>query len=687
MMTGRNHHDIGMGSIPEMATLEKGYSGIRPGNAATLARILQCNGYATAAFGKMHQTPPWESTVIGPFDRWPTGEGFSKFYGFLGAETNQFTPNLIEGTTPIAPPRTAEEGYHLSEDLVDQAITWIGSINALQPDKAWFTYLSFGACHAPFQVPKPWLDRYRGKFAHGWEVQRQRTLERQKQLGIVPPDSELSPWPDAIPEWDKMSPAQRSASERLMEAYAAFAEHTDVQVGRLVAMLEETKQLENTLVIYILGDNGASAEGGLDGTLNEVLRSNGFEDTAERIHAQLDKIGGPDSYVHYPSGWALAMNSPYQWAKTVASHYGGTRNGMIVHWGARLKKPNEIRHQWHHCVDVAPTILEAAGIPQPTQVDGFDQKPMDGTSFLYSFDDGDASERHATQYFELFGNRGIYHEGWTAVTKHRDVLAMKSVRSTPFAEDVWELYDTRSDWTQARNVAAEHPALLAVLKDRFMIEAARNGVFPLDDRFIERMNPAISGRQNLLGGRTSVVFRPGLQGLREDAAPNMKNTSFALTASIKVNGGATDGVLIAQGGRFCGWSLYVQGRHVVYCHNVVDLERHYVRSSLAIPDGRVELKFQFVYDGGGFGKGGTGTFFIDGQPAGTGRVPRTVPFLFSLDETMDIGRDRGTPVTDEYPSGEANAFQGELDFVRVDLLGAEPDVPRDELLRTALSAH
>ncbi|TDD90648.1 arylsulfatase [Saccharopolyspora karakumensis] len=670
LLTGRNHHTAGMGSLPDIATSIPGYTARRPREVATLARMLQANGYATGAFGKMHQTPGAESTPAGPFDRWPTGEGFDKFYGFLGAETNQFTPNLVDGTTPIEPPGSEEDGYHLSEDLVDQVVSWVRTHDTLTPDQPWFAYLSYGACHTPFHLPRSWRDAYRGEFAHGWDEQRERTLARQRELGVVGPDTELAPWCDGVPRWDELSDVQREVAERLMESYAAFAEHTDVQTGRLVDELEAMGHLDDTLIIYVLGDNGASAEGGIDGTLNEAVTANGFVDTAERIHQQLDEIGGPMAYAHYPVGWALAMNTPYPWAKQVASHYGGTRVGMIVHWPNGIEARGEVRHQWHHCIDVTPTILAAAGLPEPTEVDGAAQIPFEGTSFNYSFDDPDAPERRHTQYFELAGNRGIYHEGWTAVTRHRIPWMMAAPVLSSFDDDVWELYDTNTDWSQSRDLAEKHPERLAELQNRFVVEAARHNVFPLDDRLTEKMNPALAGRRDLMAGRRSVTLYPDLPGLREDAAPNVKNTSHSLTAAITVDDAPANGVLVAQGGRFGGWSLYLVDSRLRYCHNLCGLQRFSVSADTALEAGEHTVEFQFAYDGGGSGRGGTGRLVVDGTEVGSGRIEATVPFFFSPDETLDVGTDRGTPVTEEYPQGPANAFSGRLHWVRIDL--AEP---------------
>lgn len=686
LLTGRNHHSVGMGGVPETATSSPGYNALRPRSCATLAQTLSYNGYATGAFGKMHQTPTWEQTAAGPMEHWPTREGFDKFYGFLGAETNQFTPNLYDGTTPIEPLVTEEEGYHLSEDLVTQALNWTHSVKTMAPDKPWFAYLSFGACHTPFHLPRDWRTRYRGEFAHGWDAQREKTLARQKELGVVPEDATLGPWTPGVPHWDELDQDQKAVAERLMEVYAAFAEHTDAQVGRMIDELEARGELENTLVFYLIGDNGASAEGGLDGTLNEMAGVNGFDITAADILPRLDEIGGPRSYALYPVGWAVAMDTPYQWTKQVASHYGGTRNGLLVHWPDRIKQTG-VRPQWHHCIDIAPTVLEAAGIPQPQSVDGVAQRPYEGVSMLYCLDDVAAEDRHTTQYFEMFGNRGIYHQGWTAVTKHRTPWTPAAIELPAFDEDVWELYDTTTDWTQADNVADRYPEKLKHLQELFIAEATKYQVFPLDDRLSERFDPVVAGRRTLMHGRTELTLRPGMDRLREDSVPNLKNTSFELTASVDSGNAVPHGVVAAQGGRFGGWALYLDEGRVIFCYNVSGLERYYVRADDTLIAGRYKVQFRFEYDGGGVGKGGTGTLTIDGEPVGGGRIDRTVPYVFSVDEVLSVGRDRGTPVSEEYRADAGSVFRGTVEFLTVTVFGSESDEHERARLRAHLATH
>ena len=667
LLTGRNHHSAEMGSVCEVATAASGYTSVRPNSVATIAEMLRLNGYNTGAFGKMHQTPVWEVSISGPFDRWPTGDGFEKFYGFVGGETNQWEPTLYEGTTPVEPPRTAEEGYHISEDIVDKSISWMKEQQAMTPDKPFFLYLTFGATHAPHHVAPEWIEKYRGKFDKGWDAVREETLAKQKELGIVPQDTQLTDRLEDVVAWDELSDDQKRVGARLMETYAGFAEHTDAQVGRLVSALEETGALEDTLFIYIAGDNGASAEGGLDGTYNEMLPLNGISTTTEDILQHIDDIGSPRAFNHYPVGWAHAMNCPYQWTKQVASHWGGTRNGTVVHWPNGIKAKGEIRQQFHHVIDIAPTILEAAGLPQPYSVNGIAQKPIEGVSMNYTFDDADAADRHTTQYFEMFGNRGIYHDGWTAVTKHRTPWITGQVQLAALADDRWELYNTMEDWSQANDLAASMPEKLRELQDLFFVEAAKYNVFPIDDRTAERFNAAIAGRPTLQGGRTSLTLGPGMTHLMENTVLNVKNRSHVISAKLVVPDGGADGVLAAQGGRFAGWSFYVKDGKLKYCHNWLGSESYYVEAEGPLPSGEVEVQYQFAFDGGKPGAGGTGTLLVDGNQVGQGHIDKTVPFLFSADETMDIGKDTASPVTDDYPSGAANAFTGEIAWVRVDL--------------------
>ncbi len=671
LMTGRNHHTAEMGALAEVATSIPGYTGVRPNDCATIAQTLRMNGYATAMFGKMHQTPPWETSPAGPFDRWPTGEGFERFYGFIGGDTSQWTPALIDNLNPVEPPRTPEEGYHLSEDLVDQAISWISNLEALTPDKPWFTYLAFGATHAPHHVPQRYLDAVRGTFDHGYERQREITFARQKELGVVPADAELTAWNDRIPAWEDLSDEDRLVGTRLFEAYAAMATHTDDQVGRLLDHLEQLGTLDDTLVVYILGDNGASAEAGPYGTFNEMAYQNNILMSTADITPHLDEIGSPTSFNHMPAGWAQAMNTPYQWSKVVASHWGGTRTGMVVRYPTHVPA-GEIRDQFIHVIDIVPTILEFAGIPAPEQVNGVEQKPLEGVSFRYAIEDPDAPERHRTQYFEIGGNRGIYHDGWTAVTRHWLPWPDPDDVTPALDDDVWELYGP-DDWTQAHDLASAQPEKLRELQDRFLIEATKYQVLPIDDRQRERFDAKVAGRPDLMMGRTSMTLRPGMSRLNENTVLNVKNTSFSVTATVTTPDEPAQGAIVAQGGRFGGWAFYVRDGVPAYVHNFVGMDLMTVRADRSLGAGDHTIELLFDYDGGGAGKGGDVRFVIDGTEAGGGRIEKSTPGLFSFDEGLDVGFDSLDAVTPDYvtPRGE---FTGTIDTVVIDI---SPDAHHD----------
>ena len=673
LLSGRNHHQVNVGSVMEIATGFPGNQGERSTRGQYFAETLRLNGYSTAAFGKWHETPTWETSVSGPYDRWPTNSGFDKFYGFIGGETNQWSPTLFKGTYPVEPPKTAEEGYHFSEDITDKAIAWMKGLNVLTPEKPFFAYVSYGATHAPHHVSQEWIDKYKGKFDKGWDAVREETLANMKAKGMVPEDTELTGRPEGVKAWDELNDTEKTVFAKLMEAYAGFAEHTDAQVGRLIEALEEMGKYEDTLFIYLAGDNGASAEGGLDGTFNELMALNGIPQVLEDVLPRLDEVGGPTSFNHYPVGWAHAMNTPFQYTKQVASHYGGTRNALAVSWPKGIAARGEIRDQWHHVIDIVPTMLDAAGLPEPYLVNGAAQKPIEGVSMEYTWDDPDAESTHHTQYFEIFGNRGIYQDGWTAVTHHSTPWLKLDWPS--FDADDWELYDTNTDWSQAHDLSKDMPDKLREMQYLFMIEAAKYGVFPLDDRVYERFNAATAGRPDLPGGRSTMTFYPGMDTLMENTVLNVKNRSHTITAEAEFAAGKTDGVLAAQGGRFAGWSLYVKDGIPVYCHNWFDVEYYYVRGTKPLPEGTVNVRYHLDFDGE-YGGGGTGRLYVNEELVGEGRVEKSVPNIFSADETLDIGCDLALPVTDEYPVGEANAFQGKLHWVRIDL--EDDDVSHEE---------
>jgi arylsulfatase A-like enzyme len=672
LLTGRNHHSVGMGNITENATSAPGNSSIRPNTAAPLAEILKLNGYSTAQFGKCHEVPVWEVTPVGPFNAWPTGGGgFEYFYGFIGGETNQWYPALFEGTTPVEQPKMPEDGYHLTEDLANRASKWIHQQKSLMPDKPFFVYFAPGATHAPHHAPKEWIERYRGRFDKGWDALREETFARQKELGVIPRDCELTERHAQIPAWNTISPEMKPVLARQMEVYAAFLSHTDHQIGRLVDALSDLDILDDTLVYVIIGDNGASAEGSLQGTFNEILSITGYGEleTPEYLTGRLDEFGGPTAYNHYAVGWAHAMDTPYQWTKQVASHFGGTRNGTIVHWPRGIKAKGEIRSQFFHVIDVAPTVLQVAGLPEPTYVNGVMQKPIEGVSMAYTFDDAGAEERHQTQYFEMMGNRGIYHKGWTAVTRHRTPWETGKMQLPAFDDDAWELYDTNSDWSQAHDLAGEQPEKLAELQRLWLIEAAKYNVLPIDDRMAERADPDAAGRPRLVTGSRQLLFG-GMGRLTENSIVNYKNRSYAVTAEVVVPDGGAEGVIVAVGGSIGGWSLYARDGKPKYCYNFYGLNEYFAEGADPLPAGTHQVRLEFAYDGGGVGKGGDVTLYVDGKEAGSVRVEQTEPLVFSADETLDIGNETGSPVTKDYAT---RRFNGEVKWVEIDVDAAAKD--------------
>ena len=688
LLTGRNHHSVGMGSITETATSAPGQSSLRSNTKAPLALTLKLNGYSTAQFGKCHEVPVWQTSPMGPFDMWPSaGGGFEHFYGFIGGENNQWYPALYEGLAPVEPEKTPEEGYHLTEDLADHAIDWVRTQKALMPDKPFFMYFAPGATHAPHHVPPEWADKYKGKFAHGWDRQRELTFERQQELGVIGPDAKLTPRHAEIPAWDEMPEELRPVLERQMEVYAGFLEHTDFHVGRVIDAIEELEILDDTLIYFIIGDNGASAEGTINGAFNEMANFNGMAalETPEFMLSKVHELGTPTSYNHYAVGWAWAMDTPYQWTKQVASHWGGTRNGTIVHWPRQIAEPGGTRSQFCHVIDVAPTILEAAGIPQPLSVNGVQQAPIEGTSMLYTFGAADAPERHDLQYFEMFGNRGLYHKGWSAVTKHRTPWEMVGGQLLAFDDDVWELYDGSKDWSQADDLSAELPQKLHELQRLWLIEAVKYNVLPLDDRGAERLNAELAGRPQLIKGTSQLLF-PGMKRLSENSVINIKNKSFSVTAQVDVTESPAQGVLIAQGGAFGGWALYAHGGKAKFAYNVLGLQLFEVEAGELISTGRHQVRMEFAYDGGGLAKGGDVTLYYDGNEVGSGRVEMTQPMIFSADETTDIGDDFGMPVTGDY-GGSSAKFNGLIRLIQIDVGEEDQDhrIDPEELIHVAMS--
>jgi len=662
LLTGHNHHANNAGAVMELATAFPGNTGIRPRTITPLAEILRQNGYSTAAFGKYHETPPWEVSVSGPQDRWPTGSGFEKFYGFIGGETNQWAPAIYDGVVRVEHKQSPT--YHFTEDMTDQAINWVSAQQSLTPQKPFYLYFATGATHAPHHVPKEWIAKFKGQFAGGWDKLRDETFARQQKLGVIPASAKLTPRPKEIPAWDGMSADQKRLFERQMETFAGFAAHTDHHIGRLVAQIEAIGALENTLIFYIVGDNGASAEGGPEGTVNEMMALNGIVGKADQMMQHIDAWGDPTTFPHFAIGWAWAGNAPFQWTKQVASHFGGTRNGMVVHWPKRITDKGGLRSQFHHVIDVAPTALEAAKLPHPKAVNGIKQRPMDGVSMLYTLDDAKAADRRKIQYFEMFGNRGIYHEGWVACTRHSIPWDM-AAKSPALKDDVWELYNVDEDFSQANDLAKKRPDKLKELQAVFTREAIRNNVLPLDDRRAERFNPQIAGRPDLMGGRKSLTVYPGMTGMMENAFINVKGVPYAITAEVEVKDSGTQGVIIAQAGYFGGWTLYMKEGRVHHEYNWFAQERTNISGSTPLAPGKHTIVYEFVPESRKPGSGGKATLSVNGTKVADGNIPKTQPFAFSGDEGVDVGMDSETNVSPDYKQGN-NAFTGKIVKVTVE---------------------
>ena len=657
LKTGRNHHTANTGSIMESSTGFPGNTGQVPNSVAPLAEMLRLNGYSTGAFGKWHETAAWETSVSGPFDRWPTHQGFDKFYGFIGGETDQWYPLIYDGVIKVTPPKT--ENYHFTVDMTNQAIGWVKAQQSMTPDKPFFVYFATGAVHAPHHVPKEWIDKYKGKFDAGWDDIREKTIARQKEMGMIPANTKLPPKPKDIKDWDALTADEQRLFIRQAEVFGGFLEQTDHEVGRLIATIEKIGEMDNTLIFYIAGDNGTSAEGGFVGMYNEMTYFNNVTEKVEDLLPLIDKWGGPETFPHMAAGWAVAFDSPFTWTKQVASDFGGTRNGMIVHWPDGIKEKGGMRSQFGHVIDIAPTILEAAGLPEPKSVNGTPQTPIEGTSLLYSFNDADAKERHTTQYFEMFGNRAVYHDGWFARTIHR--APWQAVDMPPLETDTWDLYNVHEDFSLANNLADKYPKKVAEMEALFMSEAEKYHALPIDDRVIERMNPAIAGRPDLLGDRTTLTLYPGMDGMLENTFMNVKNRSKTITAKVEIPKGGANGVILSQGGRFGGWSLYMRDGKPVYTYNYLGLERFTVASTSAIPTGDATILLDFVYDGGGLGKGGKATLSVNGKAVAEGRIEKTQPLIFSADETADVGLDNQTPVAEGIGIGrEETRFTGKI---------------------------
>jgi arylsulfatase len=648
LLTGRNHHSVATGVIIEMGTGFPGYTGMVPNATAGLPEVLRLNGYATAAIGKWHNTPAVEISPGGPFDRWPTGStwGFEYFYGFMNGETNQYYPVLYRNTSPVSAPRTPEQGYQLTENLADEAIAWLNGVKATNPKKPWFLYFSTPGVHAPHHAPQAYRDKYKGRFDAGWDKYREETFARQKKLGVIPADAKLTPRPKEIPAWDGQSADAKKAYGRLMENFTAYLEYTDAQIGRVVDAVAERGDLDNTLIIYIVGDNGASAEGGLEGTANEIASLNGIQLGLDGLLAKIDQIGGPETEPHVPVAWAWAANTPFQWTKQIASHLGGTRNPMVISWPKRISDKGGLRSQYHHLIDIAPTILQVAGISQPRMVNGVAQKPIEGISMAYTFPSAAAPEHRKVQYFEMLGNRAIYKDGWMASTQH-GIPWKTAGQDKSFDQDVWELYDLRKDFSQATDLAAQNPGKLKELQAAFDVEARKYNVFPLDDRFAQRVDPAT--RPNPLTGLKSFTYGPGVNYIGPNATLSTTSVPFSITAEIETGTGSHDGVIAAMGGRSAGWSLYVKDAKPTFYYNFFDVAGYRAQSSTPLPPGKSTVRVEVKPEAPGFGKPAVATLFVNGKQAGAVRVERTVPVAYSV-EGLDIGSDNVSPVSPDYKS-------------------------------------
>jgi arylsulfatase len=651
LLTGYNHHSNNAGSIMETGTAFPGNTGVRPQSITPLAEVLRQNGFSTAAFGKYHETPPWEISAAGPYDRWPTHSCFEKFYGFIGGETNQYAPLVYDGTAQVELPEDPK--YHFTTDMTNQAISWMKFQKALSPNKPFFMYYAPGATHAPHHVPAEWRDKYKGKFDQGWDKVREETLERQKKLGVVPPNTRLGPKPKDIKDWDTLSADEKKLFTRQMETYAGFSEHTDNEIGRLYSAVEEVGQADNTLFIYIVGDNGASAEGQMNGAYNEMSFFNGAPESTADMLKHYDEWGSASTYPHFPAGWAVAMDSPFSYTKQIASDFGGTRNGMVIHWPKGIKARGEVRSQFSHVIDIGPTVYEACKVPAPKKVNGIDQDPLEGTSLVYSFDNAGARETHTAQYFEMFGNRAIYSDGWYARTIHRPAWQMKP--STSLVNDVWELYNSNEDFSLSTNLASSNADKLKEMQALFMSVAEKYHVLPIDDRVLERTNADLVGRPTVMEGRNSITYGPGMKGMGTDIFIATPGKSYTMTADVDVQSGA-NGVIVCQGGRFGGFSFFLNSGKPTFVYNYLGLEKYTVASSQALSPGKHTIIYEFKSDGG-LGKGGIGTITIDGNKVGEGRIEKTQPGIFSVDDLADVGTDDGTPVT-EYTGSKK--FQGTL---------------------------
>jgi arylsulfatase len=670
LITGRNHHTAHTGVITEMATGFPGYDSLMPKSCGSIGEILRQNGYNTAWFGKNHNVPDWQSSQAGPFDLWPTALGFEYFFGFIGGDTDQWHPAAYEGTLPYEAP-AHDPKYHFDSDLADHAIQWIRQQHSLAPDKPFFAYYAPGLTHAPHHAPAEWIAKFKGQFDQGWDKVREETLARQIALGVVPAGTKLTARPEQIPAWDSLSADQKKLYAHMMEVYAGCLAYVDYNIGRVIQAVADAGELDNTMIIYEMGDNGASGEGTLNGLANEVgVAANGVDESVPYLLSIMDGLGGPLYYNHYPVGWAHAMDTPFQWTKQVASHFGGTRNGLVISWPARIKQTGQVRSQFCSVIDLVPTILDAAGVKEPKMINGVKQTPIEGKSLVYTFDDANAATHHNVQYFELVGNRGVYDDGWVACTTPLRLPWAKVAPGTPSPKPddfQWELYHVADDFSEANNLVAANPAKLKELQSVFEREAKKYNVFPLDASFAERADVSI--RPSLTRGRNTFTYYPGTFRVPEGTAPDTKNKSWTITAEVEIPDSGAEGVLVTQGGRFGGYALLLQDSKPEFDYAFSNQEKYKYRvaSNAKLAPGKHTLKVDMKYNGPGYGKSATGTLFVDGQQVAQGTIERTVPMRFSLDETFDVGLDTGTPVVEDYVDKMPFKFTGTLDKVVIEL--------------------
>jgi arylsulfatase A-like enzyme len=656
LITGRNHHSVGYGVIGEMSTGFPGYDSVIGQDSATVGEILKENGYATSWFGKNHNTPTYLYSAAGPFDQWPIGMGFQYFYGFMGGETDQWTPYLYRNTNPIFP-WLGKSGYNLTTDLADEAIKYMSSLNAAAPEKPFFVYYVPGGTHSPHQPKKEWIEKFKGKFDMGWEKLREQIFANQKRLGVIPANTQLTPWPDTLPKWDSLSMVQKKLYAREAEVFAAYAAYTDHEIGRVIQAVDDMGKLDDTLIIYISGDNGTSAEGTLEGTFNQMTAYNGIltlPEIAQMLH--YESWGSDTTYPHMSVAWSWAFDTPFKWTKQVASHFGGTRQGMAISWPGHIKDVGGTRAQFHHMIDIVPTILEAAGVNAPDTVNGIKQRPIEGVSMAYTFDEANAKapSKRDTQYFEMFANRGIYHDGWYACTTPPAPPWLLGTTKLPDINDYhWELYNLAEDYSQYNDLSAKNPDKLKELQAVFMTEAKKYQVLPLDNAVLSRL---VTPRPSATAGRTEFTYSGENANIPVGNAPSILDKDYTITAEVTVLKGGAEGMIATMGGRFGGYGLYLLRGKPVFVYNLLDLERYRWEGGVGAEDwlgsalapGKHTIVFDFKYDGPGPGKGGTGVLTVDGKEYARKTMPHTIPFLMSIDESFDIGSDTRTAVDDSY---------------------------------------